>query len=1185
MKGLQPATPEAMKLLMDGTLAMSHIEQAGLRVDMGYLAEAIKQVKVSIVEKEARLQASKEYQVWARYYGNKMNLRSKVQKGHVVFDLCGHRRNPHIDAPNSEAAFEHVPSRFVKDLADVERLKKALVTNLYGIQNEVVDGRIHPFFDVGSVESYRSCIARGTLIEVVRDVSEFPKGIPIEDVRAGDLVYCYDKHCRLTIKQVSWAGKTGTRQVIRLHWRARGKRGHLDLTPEHRVRLANGEYVQAQDLVGDFRGPETPKKAPKIRVLSMGRQGDRIWETNSTELKDHRLVYEKCLGSLSRDQVVHHRDGNHLNNHPPNLERMTQAEHARLHAPFVLTDDVRRLSVRKRVANHSLYGDRFASGEDHPGWISLSRFGWLRLLARVKGKISKANHCFQVMRKRCHAFGIEWQTIKTRYDREGLYISRQRIQDSISEGGRSLQRAWGLGYYALREMLKTRGFSLPRKDAIPNNHRIVRVEWINKTVDVYDLEVPGEHNFIANEICVHNSSSRVNFQNQPVRNKDISKIVRSCIIPDPGCVLVEVDYSTQEVRVSYCYHRDPSLKYDILHGDMHRDRALDLFCLTPEELGPVSQEPGKTIRYVAKNRFVFAQFYGSTYPECAAHLWDAISLYQLKRADGTSLYDHLADKGIKKLGLCNPEFTPRRGTYEHHVAEVQRQMWEERYPVYNQWKQDWWNLYERQAGIQTLTGFVLAGDFRRNQILCDPIQGCVRGSTKVLTREGHIPIRELVGKSAEVWTGFRWANAVGLAKGKWQAARIYLSSGIVMDVDTRHKFKSEFLDWVSFKDLKVGDRVALPVVPLSLSASEKITWPFVFGFILGDGHLARRLTANGRYVSFCVGAKKRSVLWQIRDFLLHEGYRPRKFQTGPKGTRKRKYGFRLESTLFADLLEEAGFSFDWRSRTKRVPKSVWVAPLQDRRDFLEGLWLSDGSRVRWQERNLHTPNQELLREVQELMAPLGFDSNLCQTKQGWLLRVCPNDGKHRPHRHYPKEALLAVTHGMIRRQDYANRSDYSTDTSSFYRKASEVSQRVGERIIRQRNSEAETYRFDQVVKIETLNEEEDTYTMSVDDPLHQFTAGGVICKNSAFHCLLWTIINVQREILRQKMRSRIICQIHDSVLASVPIKELGDYIELVRLWGIERVAQHWKWITCPLAMDLEVASDNWFEKHPMKETA
>lgn len=48
---------------------------------------------------------------------------------------------------------------------------------------------------------------------------------------------------------------------------------------------------------------------------------------------EHRVVAEKKIGrKLQKGEVVHHIDGDKTNNHPDNLQVMTDSEHARLHA-------------------------------------------------------------------------------------------------------------------------------------------------------------------------------------------------------------------------------------------------------------------------------------------------------------------------------------------------------------------------------------------------------------------------------------------------------------------------------------------------------------------------------------------------------------------------------------------------------------------------------------------------------------------------------------------------------------------------------------------------------------------------------------------------------------------------------------------------------------------------------------
>lgn len=222
----------------------------------------------------------------------------------------------------------------------------------------------------------------------------------------------------------------------------------------------------------------------------------------------------------------------------------------------------------------------------------------------------------------------------------------------------------------------------------------------------------------------------INFQNLPVRNPLMAGIVRSCFVPRPGYQLLEMDLSGIEVRIAYCYHKDPVMG-EYLHNpksDMHRDMAAECYLIPIEKVSDQS-------RYCAKNKFVFPQFYGSVYFQCAPHLWEALGQMQLrikmpgddgKKATGPLLQEHLASLGITELGRCDPRGRPIPGTYEHHIRRVESDFWDNRFSVYKRWKQKWWEAYLENKGFYNYTGFYMrwgkGGLLSRNDAVNYPVQ-------------------------------------------------------------------------------------------------------------------------------------------------------------------------------------------------------------------------------------------------------------------------------------------------------------------------------------------------------------------------------------------------------------------------------------------------------------------------------
>ena len=319
------------------------------------------------------------------------------------------------------------------------------------------EDRVHPV-PTFKPSTHRLCIAAGTPIEIVRDVSQYPKGIPIEDVRPGMLAYTFDAERRLCLRPIVWAGPTGHKQVIRVHWmagqRGRTKFGYVDMTPEHEVRLVDGTYQRA----GNLQQGDTTLALTR-GLTAYGYQ--RIWATGHPQLNEHRFIYEEVTGETP--EHVHHRNHRRMDNRPENLEGQSASDHTRYHGRL-------KPSERQRAARRLNMKRLHESGRGRPKEpfkLNLTREWLEQVLIAAGGRPTYVSK----------HYNIDYTTLMKYVDMYGIPCSRK-----------------------------------PRKRP-KHNHTIIFVERLVDPVDVYDLEVEETHNFIAGEVCVHNSYQNPNITN------------------------------------------------------------------------------------------------------------------------------------------------------------------------------------------------------------------------------------------------------------------------------------------------------------------------------------------------------------------------------------------------------------------------------------------------------------------------------------------------------------------------------------------------------------------------------------------------------------------------------------------------------------------------------------------------
>jgi len=259
---------------------------------------------------------------------------------------------------------------------------------------------------------------------------------------------------------------------------------------------------------------------------------------------------------------------------------------------------------------------------------------------------------------------------------------------------------------------------------LPEISHLIKIRKYQKARDTYLKGLLREqvngilHPFFPTHLVrtFRSSSNSINFHNQPKRDKRIKKIVRSAIFPRLGHQLGSADYAGIEVTISACYTEDDRLIHDIIHGDMHRDMAQELYMI--DEID--KHHPGENnLRQGGKNSFVFPEFYGDYWRNCAAGLLKWAGISTLK--DGTPALVHLQNKKLIKLDKNGAIRDFEK--FEDHVRKIEDDFWNVRYRKYQAWKDNQWKKYTKQGYIDSLTGFRYSGIMNRKQVNNYPIQG------------------------------------------------------------------------------------------------------------------------------------------------------------------------------------------------------------------------------------------------------------------------------------------------------------------------------------------------------------------------------------------------------------------------------------------------------------------------------
>ena len=390
------------------------------------------------------------------------------------------------------------------------------------------------------------CLAEGTFIDTPRDLSIYPKGIPIEQLvgKKDFFVYSFNHdEKKMTLAKVNKVWKTGEKEVYRLRygwWSGQRKDKWLEdeilATPEHLMMLHNGSYKPLKAL----------KKGESLKAFntSYSHHGYRqIGLGIGKTISEHRYLLEFALGrKLEKNEVSHHTDHNHLNNNLENLVAEDYRAHISNHRKIEWQKKSEVEKERFRELNRQRMTSEKAQKMSRKFWDNLTEEE-LEAYRETKRQenLNQSTEIKEYRKQRARDWFTElpndekerirlhlktqslksWENLSKEERSQRITLEKNpRFNHKLDENAvRNALIETGGKIYKTCELLKTDWRTLNRRlqmyrisreeiqERYIDNHKVISVAPTGLTVPVYDMEVEKTHNFVANGIVVHNSGA------------------------------------------------------------------------------------------------------------------------------------------------------------------------------------------------------------------------------------------------------------------------------------------------------------------------------------------------------------------------------------------------------------------------------------------------------------------------------------------------------------------------------------------------------------------------------------------------------------------------------------------------------------------------------------------------------